>query len=280
MRKTFINIILFLISIQAFGTAQIPDILIYNGDTLSLFDCPLEYLHNRSFTHPRNLFGSSGCFYTACWRNYVATWEIIDNKLYLISIRNACYPTSIKYVEVSYQSGSDTIGSEYANLKKLFPEKCLNGKVLADWVSSKMVSPKGKMLYYIHEGFLSIFEKEIEFTIEKGILIQVKEFDNSKTKASKFTNNPELITDYVEKSIDYSNLPPFDSIVKVIVAVFGSDDSGKINRIKIMRGFNEVFDKEAERVVKSIPEWDVLYRHGERIPNIIWSIPVIFKPKK
>ena len=42
-----------------------------------------------------------------------------------------------------------------------------------------------------------------------------------------------------------------------------------------MRGINEIYDREAVIVVKSIPEWDVLYWHGEKF-NYIWNIPVTF----
>jgi hypothetical protein len=43
-----------------------------------------------------------------------------------------------------------------------------------------------------------------------------------------------------------------------MVGIFSED--GKIDNVKIIGRTNEVFDKEAERVVKSIPQWDVFYR--------------------
>lgn len=277
MRKLINIFLVFLISIQAFGTAQIPDILIYKGDTLSMFDCPLDYFPDKGLIHPKRLFGSSGCFYTACYRNYIATWTIEENKVYLLSIRNACYPTDMKYVNASYNGGADTLGREYANLETLFPDRFVNGRVLADWVNTKIISPKGKILYYIHDGFMSIFEKEVEFTIEKGTLIQIQKFDNSKTRISKYTQDPELIKEFIKNNIDYSNLPKQDKPVKVMVAIFSATEDGKIDKVKIIRGFNEVFDKEAERVVKSIPQWDVFYRHGEITMGVSWMIPVIFE---
>jgi hypothetical protein len=266
-------------NLRAFGTAQIPDILIYNGDTLSLFDCPLAYFPDQGLFSPLRPFGSSGCFYTACYRNYVATWKIESNKLYLLSIRNACYPTDMNYVNITNKDGAKILGSEFADLQSIFQNRYADGRVLADWVNTKLISPKGKMLYYIHDGFLSIFEKELEFTIENGILVQVKEYDNSKTRASNYTKNPDLILEFIKNNIDYSNLPKTDSTVKVIVGVLDANEEGEIDKIRIFRGFNEAYDKEAERVVKSIPEWDVLYRHGEKIPSPAWIIPVIFRSK-
>jgi len=267
------------ICIDAFSTAQIPDRLIYKGDTISLFDCPLEYYPDNELINPKSLFGSSGCFYTACWRNYVATWAIEDNKLYLVQIRNACYPTDSKYVGISIQEAADSIGKEYADLKSLFPDRFNNGKVLADWVSTSMISPLGNLLFYIHDGFESIFEKELEFTFKSGILINTKEYDNSKTKQSKYTTDSKLLRDFIDNSIDYSNVPYPDKEIRVVIRIMGSTDGGKVDDVSILKGYNEFYDKEALRVVNSIPEWDIIYRHGKKI-NMPWMIPVIFKPKK
>ena len=277
MRKLVIAFLLVLMGIQAFGTAQIPDILIYKGDTISLFDCPLNYFPDKGLIHPKRLFGGSGCFYTACYRNYVATWTIEDNKLYLLSIRNACYPTDMQYVNVSYNHGADTLGTEYADLETLFPDRIVNGRVPADWVNAKIISPKGKILNYINDGFMSIFEKEVEFTIENGTLIQIQEFDNSKTRISKYTQDPELLKEFIKNNIDYSNVPQQDKPVRVMVGIFSATEDGKIDKVKIIGRANEVFDKEAERVVKSIPQWDVFYRHGEITRGAAWMIPVIFE---
>lgn len=280
--KQILKILLFsLISINVFGTAQIPDLIIYNGDTLSLYSCPLNSYPNQDLINPQGLFGSSGCFYTACWRNYIATWEIIDNELYLCEIRNACYPTSMRGVSASAKSISDidSIGNEYADLKALFPQRFKDGKVKADWVEGTIISPKGKLLYYFHDGFESIYETEIEFTIEKGDLIETKILDNSKTKKSKYTEDQKLLMEFIQKNIKRENLPESDTIKRrVFVQIISSDERGKIDSVKVIRGVNELYDNEAIRVVKSIPEWDVIYRHGE-IYNQMWTFPINFDLK-
>jgi hypothetical protein len=280
MRKLLLKVLFTLLSLQTFGTAQIPDLLIHKGDTLPLFFCPLDDYPDKGLLNPKRLFGSSGCFYTANWRNYVATWKIENGKLYLINIRNACYPTSLSYVGSSYSRGADTIGTEYADLKTLFSDRYDNGKILADWVNAKMISPKGRELYYIHDGFLTIFEKEVEFTIEKGNLMQVQELDNSRTRISEYTKNPNLLKEFVKNNIDYSNLTKTEDNVRVVVGVTDADEQGKINNVRIIKGYNESYDKEAERVVKSIPQWDVLYRQGEKIRGPAWIIIVNFEWKK
>jgi hypothetical protein len=73
-KLTYILILFSLISLnqKVFGTAQIPDFLIYEGDTLSIYANPLEsYFEN----HPRpdSLFAEVGYNSTACWRGYVSS---------------------------------------------------------------------------------------------------------------------------------------------------------------------------------------------------------------
>lgn len=278
MRKFFSIIVFTLFAFNVFGTAQIPDILIYNRDTLSLFSCPLDSYPNQDLINPKKLFGSSGCFYTACWRNYIATWEIINDELYLTKIRNACFPTDLRNVSVSYKSETkiDSIGSEYADLKKLFPRQFINGKVKADWVNEKLYSPQGNLLFYLHDGFLSIYETELEFTLNNGKVIKYNKLDNSKTKKSRYTEDQRLLKEYIHNNINFENLPKSDTIKrKVYITILSTDETGKIDRVKVARGVNEVYDKEAVRVVKSIPEWEVLFRHGEKL-NSGWTIPIVF----
>lgn len=278
MKRIFNTLLITLISTNVFGTAQIPDLIIYNGDTLSLYSCPLNSYPDQELITPKGLFGSRGCFFTACWRNYVATWEIVDNELFLCEIRNACYPTSLRGVSASFKSAidKDNVGNEYADLKALFPQRFKNGKVKADWVEGKMTSPQGKLLYYFHDGFQSIYETEMEFTLKKGELIETKILDNSKTKKSKYTENQKLLMEFINKNIKRQNLPETDTIKRrVIVQIISTDENGKIDSVKVVRGVNELYDNEAIRVVKSIPKWEVIYKHGE-VFNQVWTLPINF----
>ncbi len=267
-----------LISVNVFGTAQIPDLIIYKGDTIALFNCPLNSFPNQDLIKPSSLFGSKGCFYTACWRNYIATWEVVNNELYLTEIRNACYPTKLRTVSASYKGNvaKDSIGNEYANLQMLFPQRYQNGKVKADWVDQKLYLPQGKLLYYFHDGFQSVYEREIEIIIEGGILIQSRDLDNSKTRKSKYVEDQSLLKEFIHSSIKRENLPESDSIERrVYVGIMSSDDNGKIDSVKVLRGVNELYDQEAIRIIKSIPEWEVIYRHGKKFHQA-WTIPIKF----
>ncbi len=75
MKRILVFVFVVLAAIPVFPTAQFPDLLIYNGETLAIFSNPLESYFSEANPRPSNLFKFS-C--TACWRGYVATWEIKD----------------------------------------------------------------------------------------------------------------------------------------------------------------------------------------------------------
>lgn len=252
---TLFTLIIF--NFKVFGTDQIPDILIINGDTVSIFSNPLEQLPIIDNLRPK-LFGDQQvCNSTACWREYQAKWEILDNELYLIGIYSCCfYKDKIQ-----------------ANLEQLFPEKFENGKVKADWVTAKILSPQGKQLYYIHMGYESLYEKEIVYEIKNGQLVGTKTFDNTKSRKSIYSQDTTLIH-FIYSNIKWEALQKTDENIKVYIQ-FSANEQGIIDSLKVMKGFDETYDKEALRVVKSIPEWDVFYRQGQH-ERRVWNLPIVF----
>ena len=244
---------------KCLATAQTPDILIYKSDTLFIYANPLEQLYKDESQRPKFFGQREGCNSTACWRGYQAKWQIIDNQLYLTEIYSCCY-------------SDDKIK---ANLTELFGEKCINGIVKADWVIADILAPQGELLYYVHMGYGSLYEKELELNIKNGLLIGTKIYDNTKSKKSKYSQDNKLLFNYIYSKINWTELPKLDKKPIRIFIQFSANEKGIIDSTRIMKGYNPVFDNEAIRVVKSIPEWDIFYRH-EIHERINWTLPIIF----
>ncbi|OYU66245.1 MAG: hypothetical protein CFE22_10245 [Cytophagaceae bacterium BCCC1] len=250
--------ILFLFRFNAFGTAQLPDLLIYKGDTLRIIANPLEDYPN--FDSLRSImFGNNyGCELTNCWRGYQAVWELKGNELFLVDILSCCYNEDRLKV----------------NLRSVFGGKYINGSVKADWFSTKIISPQGKIVYYVHMGYDSIYQKEVEFQFKNGVLINTKTYDNSKSKISEYSTNPKKLQDFIYGKINWEAVPILDKKVSVFVE-FSANENGKIDSIKVVKGFNKMLDSEAVRVIRNIPKWDIIYNHGE-FYRIKWVFPVVF----
>jgi hypothetical protein len=243
--------------LNCFGTSQIPDRLIYNGDTVSIFSNPLEQHPDIYGLRPKLFGDKQSCNSTACWREYQAKWEIVDDDLYLIGIYSCCF----------YE---DKI---QANLKQLFPDKHENGKVKADWVTAKILSPQGKQIYYVHMGYESLYEKEVVYEIVNGQLKGITTYDNSKSRISIYRQDT-ILHSFIYSNIKWEALPKTDKTVKVYLQ-FSANEQGEIDSVEVMKGFDELFDNEAIRIVKSIPEWDIYYRRGEH-ERRAWVLPIFF----
>jgi hypothetical protein len=136
-------------------TIQAGDILSYNGEKTTIATEPLKpYLEKRSDVS--FIFKS-----TALVRGYIGTWKIKNKKLYLVSL--------IGFIE----------SNEKVDLEYLFPNKT---EVFANWFSGDIRIPQGKLLEKINLGYESVFEKDLIFTFNEGILISETVKDNTKSE--------------------------------------------------------------------------------------------------
>jgi len=133
-------------------SAQVGETLIYNGERFAMHTEPLGYYLK---TRPEIDF-----YYnlSICIRGYHGTWEIRENKLFLISLK------------AGLRNG------EIVGLSYLFPEE---EAVFAGWFSGEIRLPVGEQLVYVHMAYASLFEKDIILRFENGVLVDEKIIDNT-----------------------------------------------------------------------------------------------------
>ena len=274
--KTILSIlILVCITLTAKATSQIGDVLIWKGDTLKLFSNPLELrpdwnklsktIYSELEKQDRQInpkkYKSKAIetiYSTACPRGYFAEWKIINNKIYLSNIFS-CNDYKVK-----------------VNLKEIFPNKIRENLVFANWVTGKLFVPKGHCIEQANLGDNSIYEKEIVLSFKEGQLINTKTYHNYVEKKSKFSldPNPNDYLKFIYSKVDWGKLPDLKSQhIQVFVGIL-PEKNGKINRILsdytylldsngIITNRNNIYIKEAIRVAKLIPTWDVVYQRGK-----------------
>ena len=156
MKKIIFLIILFTQSICLFATIQISDIIIYNGNEYRLIvSHPMEsYFIESPEKRP-----PSGDI-SALWRGYIATFEIIDNELWVIDIKtpNGNY---------SIINGNFIIG--YTSIVK----ECFEGKdrLKMDWYNGFLVIPQGEIIDYELLGWNADYENYLIIEIQNGNII-------------------------------------------------------------------------------------------------------------
>ena len=161
MTRLLLTIILTLFSgLKVFATAQFPDKINYNGKEYNLNSNPLEvYFEKNPNKRPKSEVRSS-----ALWRGYVATFEIIDNQLFL------------KDIEIQYRDTTSK-GSNNSNWKSVLNEVFADQKnIQVDWYTGLLVLPQGKVVNYVHMGYGSTYQHYTILELNKGVLTQEKQF--------------------------------------------------------------------------------------------------------
>lgn len=130
-------------------TAQIAERLLFQGEAVSMCTNPLESFFAMGGFKPRF---EPVC--TALWRGYVGSWEIVQNRLYLVGI------------EGTVEGGSE------ATLGAIFPD--FPDRVFAHWYSGSLRIPQGQQLEYVHMGYASIFERDLFLDIERGVVVATR----------------------------------------------------------------------------------------------------------
>lgn len=127
-------------------TRQILEKINYEGSLQSMFGRPLDDYFKLSGIKPDFELTCS-----ACWRGYIGTWEILDDRLYLTDL-------------------SELMGDGKKNMQTFFPDDPV--RVFAYWYSGQLRVPQGERV--VHPGFYSSYEHDLLIDIEKGV-VQKKE---------------------------------------------------------------------------------------------------------
>ena len=146
MKRLILTGLLLLASALANATAQIPDLIIIDGQRQALFFPPAvdwAQVHRQT---PDVTPKGGGC--TASWRGYQAIWTVQNNRLYLSRINeNPC----------SHREKD---------------EIALKKPILATWVSQQLVLPQGERLAYVHMGYGSAYERYLILDVDKGEIVK------------------------------------------------------------------------------------------------------------
>lgn len=139
-------------------TAQASEMILIDGIEQSLCTEPLEYYFGMAQHRPDF---DANC--TAIHRGYIATWQILNDRLYLIDIDG----------EIS--TGIDS--STKVTINDLFPG--YTERVFAHWYSGELRIPQGELLHYVHGGYASSYEQDLFIKIVHGIVISQRTQVNS-----------------------------------------------------------------------------------------------------
>lgn len=220
IRSILIIVILFL-SQNSFASPQMPDYIIYKGDTIPIYNLILEkYFQKTEKSNKGSLFGlkfrESASF--NCWRGYQAIYEIENDSLYLKNIID-CGERKIN------KSASEN------RMNEIFGNKVINGKVYIDWFSGDFTIPNGELLRW-DRVFHKTFEKEILIKVNNGKVREISKVENyiddPKRINRKYGDTISKIMFNELNKLNWNNKKDFDCSEKYLVTIGKSGEVTKV----------------------------------------------------
>ena len=224
MRFTSIILLLLVLFNFSKATPQTPDYLIVDRQLIPIFSNPLElYLAQQGISDI-----DRGCNASACTRGYVATWELKNDKLYLVKIEQCGL-----IVAAGVYGGLDCDEEERSAVLKYFDEAFEGKNSQASWFTGEIVAPQGRLIEYIHAGYETKFERDKVFSFVDGQLKGVKTQENEVKPALYEQYNYELAQDslfhYISK-LDWQQLQEDSSCTDFYLITVNK--RGKVTRVK------------------------------------------------
>lgn len=268
IKKVLIVIVISILPTICFATSQDVDRLIWNNDTLVMFSNPLDkycdscnigYLiqdklrTKDSLLYPgKYLNEHEELSSSICSRGYFAEWILIKDKLYLNKIR-ACHDSNLTL-----------------SVKEVFQGN--NEKLYADWYSGEIILPKGECLGY---DYYAIYKEEVVLKFSTGLLVNSTTYKNSIVKKSSFFYNyyTKESQQFIYGNIQWNKFPKFHGKTITAFVCVQPNKNGQIDSIQtkytyaindkgMITDLDNIYIKEAIRIAKTLPEWDVVYQRG------------------
>ena len=221
-------LVLALSSFRHFASPQLPDYIIFKGDTIATYNLILEqYLQKQEKTESQKLFGLSfrnGASIN-CWRGYQAIYKIDNDSLFLVDIIN-CGERRLGKIDKAVSA---------EKMKSIFSDKVVNGRVYINWFSGDINFPLTNKVLRWDGVFYTIYENETVINISNGKVSNVEDVEN-------YVDNPKAINRKDKskvsdilfkklKKVKWENIDKFDCSEKYFVTI---DKEGKVSKVTML----------------------------------------------
>jgi hypothetical protein len=245
---------------------QSTDVLIWKSDTLNLYSNPLKLKAdweqlNQVITSQIELNriekSKDSVILIYIWGNYKTECFIENDSLYLTDL-SSLY-SSEKSIELN---------KVFATAEK---------RIFVDRVNSSLITFNGPCIVCTgtHHKNTSIYPNEKLFEFKNGVLIKTTDYKNSVLRESKFSSSdPNVYLSFIYRNVEWSKLPDLSNKHLQVWVSVEPIKNGKLRNIDwentfLIDGSNLIDDpeniyiKEAVRIARKIPEWNVVIRHNK-----------------
>jgi len=242
MKKNITILLLILFATIAHATNQAKDILMLNGDTLFLYNSPLEQVDNISKKilnaveqKYKSIMISSGC-----WRGFTAKWIVKNSTLYLVEVKP--YRSKININKI---------------VEQILGKKFHNGLLKADWVNGHFWC--GKDLAPIMQLYISVYCNETKLNLKNG---HVESIEKIKFTPCDYSNKIKR-EEFILSHINWSKLPEISNKSVELSAYVRNNQKGKIVSAEIEKSSDSRFNEEFLNAIRLLPCTTVYFNEGQ-----------------
>ena len=183
MKKILFTLLLLSLPIMTKATGQMAESLLMNGKYWQLYYCPIET--NRELSEkiakaieslPEKIIEDSIEWEIShssdLWRNYIAEWEIKENKLYLREVGVQYFRETEDFLEWSF------FALDEETLKDIFAQYYTTEGICASWFCDTMRAGRGEEILYEHMAFARHNENECLIVVDNGIVKEITQYNN------------------------------------------------------------------------------------------------------
>jgi protein TonB len=121
------------------------------------------------------------------------------------------------------------------------------------------------------EGTVDIRDLEVA----KEIVQEETVIERFVEQMPEFPGGPQELTAYIKKRLQYPQLAAENQIQGTTLVQFAVMRDGSVDKVSVMVSSHPLLDKEAVRVVKTLPKW-IPGKIGGKAVNCYYTIPIVF----
>jgi protein TonB len=119
-------------------------------------------------------------------------------------------------------------------------------------------------------------EHKDEIIVEEKKPVEENKVFTAVEQMPQFPGGEAELMKYIQKNLKYPPVAMENNIQGRVVVQFVVTKTGKIGEVKVVRGKDPDLDKEAVRVVKSLPDFIPGKMNGQSV-NVWYTLPITFK---
>lgn len=93
-----------------------------------------------------------------------------------------------------------------------------------------------------------------------------------------FPGGESGLMDYIYKNLRYPSKAANKKIENCVICTFIIDINGNVTEVEVVQSADPLLDKEAIRIVRSLPKWKPAKKHGRPI-RVKYTLPIVFRIK-